>query len=230
MDTLVRNRHLPHWDVPGATYFITCCLAGSIPAKGLLDIANYRHELDRQDRPAGTTPEEWEYQCKKLVFGRTDHWLDIEPASRYLANPRSAKIVVDSIFHFADERYALLACVVMPSHFHWVFQPLDTWTQSLGPGAGRRPPRERVMHSLKTYTGWECNQVFVREGPFWQDESYDHCVRDEEELDRIIGYVEQNPVKAGLVADANGWTFSSSRLREPFGIRYGETIRKEHRM
>lgn len=228
MNTLIRQRRLPHWDVPGATYFVTSCLAGSIPAKGLLDIANYRRELERRHPPADATPADWDYQREKLTFGRTDQWLDSEPAVRHLADPRLAQVVVDSMLHFADERYELLAYVVMPSHFHWAFRPLDAWVDSLGPTTEKRPPRERVMHSLKTYTARECNQLLAHQGSFWQRESYDHCVRDEDELYRIIHYVEQNPVKAGLVADADGWAFSSARLRTQLGIRCGEPIRKGH--
>jgi hypothetical protein len=33
-------------------------------------------------------------------------------------------------------------------------------------------------------------------------ESYDRAVRDDRESDRIKGYIENNPVKAGLVANA----------------------------
>jgi hypothetical protein len=42
---LFRRRHLPHWDVPGAAYFVTGCLEGSIPAQGVLDIQQYRANL-----------------------------------------------------------------------------------------------------------------------------------------------------------------------------------------
>jgi putative transposase len=230
MNTLVRRRHLPHWDVPGAIYFITSCLADSIPARGLLDVANYRRELEQRERPSDMAAAEWKHHRDKLIFGRADHWLDSEPAVRHLADSQLAQLVVNAMLHFAGERYELLAYVVMPSHFHWVFQPSDPWAQSLGPSAQERPPRERIMHSLKTYTAWECNQLLMRKGTFWQDESFDHCVRDDEELYRIIEYVEQNPVKAGLATDTDDWEFSSSRLRERFGIQYGASIRKEHLM
>ena len=33
MQSLFRRRRLPHWDIPDATYFITGCLADSIPAE-----------------------------------------------------------------------------------------------------------------------------------------------------------------------------------------------------
>jgi type I restriction enzyme R subunit len=224
MDTLVRHRRLPHWDVPGATYFITSCLADSIPAKGLLDIASFRHALDNRERPGEMAPELWRYHRDKLTFGRTDRWLDSDPAVRHLADRRLAQVVVDAMFHFAGERYDLLAYVVMPSHIHWVFQPTEAWVRTLGPTCESRTPRERIMHSLKTRTARACNHLLALSGAFWQGESYDHWVRDEDELYRIIASVEQNPVKAGLVADPDGWAFSSARLRAQFGIPFGEAI------
>ena len=46
--------------------------------------------------------------------------------------------------------------------------------------------------------------------PFWQAESYDHSVRDDRESDRIKAYIENNPVKAGLVANAEDRLWSST--------------------
>lgn len=48
---------------------------------------------------------------------------------------------------------------------------------------------------------------------FWQDDSYDHVVRDDQELLRIVEYVEQNPVKAGLALRAEAWRWSSAADR-----------------
>jgi REP element-mobilizing transposase RayT len=38
-------------------------------------------------------------------------------------------------------------------------------------------------------------------------------MRDEEHLERTIGYVEQNPVKASLVDSVEKWPWSSARFR-----------------
>ncbi len=129
---------------------------------------------------------------------------------------------MSAMFHFADERYELLAFAVMPSHLHWVFQPLAAWVESLGDSGARHTPRERIMHTLKTHTALACNRLPGRTGPFWQDESFEHFVRDEEELHRIISYVERNPVKAGLTTEADEWPFSSAELRSRHGIVYGD--------
>ena len=47
--------------------------------------------------------------------------------------------------------------------------------------------------------------------PFWQDESYDRLVRDGEEFQRIVRYIETNPVNAGLVAMPEEFPWSSAR-------------------
>jgi hypothetical protein len=47
--------------------------------------------------------------------------------------------------------------------------------------------------------------------PFWRGESYDRWVRSEEEWNRIAGYIEQNPVKAGLVPTPEAYPCSSAQ-------------------
>ena len=125
---------------------------------------------------------------------RLDAWADREPAVRWLERTDLAAIVQDSFLHFAGERYDLLAFVVMPSHFHWVFRPRDKWIAAMTPIQRQRSPREQVMHTIKKWTARRCNELLDRHGPFWQAESYDHWVRDADELERIIRYVENNPV------------------------------------
>jgi len=67
------------------------------------------------------------------------------------------------------------------------------------------------MHSLKGFTATQANRVLRRKGEFWGHESYDHFVRNENELGRIIRYVLNNPVKAGLAARWQDWPWSYSR-------------------
>lgn len=221
---LVRRRDLPHWDVPGAAYFVTTCQAGSIPAKGLLELARFREELRQQPKPAHRTPQEWKVDCWKRGFVRLEDWLDKQPARRDLEDPVLAKIVVHSFFHFAGERYDLWAFVVMPSHLHWVFQPRPDWVGTLT--GDPRTPRERITYSLNRFTGTRCNRVLNARGAFWQKESYDHWVRDAEELERIIRYIEENPVKAGLVQVPEEWPFSSAFMRKQRGAAWGVPLTK----
>lgn len=224
---VVRRRDLPHWDVPGAPYFVTTCLEGSIPAQGLLDLARYHDAVYRRPRPNDMKQDAWSIHCWKQVFVRLEHWLDEKPACRYLEDPALASEVVNSIFHFGGERYDLLAYVVMPSHLHWLFQPLDSWVETFADD--RRTPRQRIVYSMNRFTATACNRLLGRKGRFWQKESYDHWVRDAGELDRIIRYIEENPVKAGLVASPEEWRFSSAWLRKQTRTEWGEALTVGHR-
>lgn len=79
--------------------------------------------------------------------------------------------------------------------------------------ADNRSPLSSIMHSLKSYTANQANELLGRSGPFWQKESYDHWVRDDDELERIVLYINANPVKAGLVGAPHEWFFSSAHDR-----------------
>ncbi len=131
MPEMFRRRHLPHWDVPGATYFVTACLADSIPAQGLLNIRNLERQLWAR-RLEHASDSEHDALWKQLFVER-ERWLDHNPAVSYLRRPELATIVADALKHFDKERYELIAWVVMPSHFHWLFRPLDKWAASLRP-------------------------------------------------------------------------------------------------
>jgi len=157
-----------------------------------------------------------------------------------LADSRLADEVRKSLYYFAESRYDLLAYVVMPSHFHWVFHPRREWYEAVCgvgfqpaasadrleayPTKRRRMPREIIMHSIRRYTANVCNSLLGRSGAFWQTESYDHVVRNDEELWRIIDYVERNPCTASLVSDRSEWRWSSARDRSRRGVHPGEPL------
>ncbi len=70
-----------------------------------------------------------------------------------------------------------------------------------------------ITRWLKGSTARQANLILGRTGEvFWQDESFDHRVRDEAGLERIARYVEHNPVSAGLSASPGDWQWSSAAL------------------
>jgi REP element-mobilizing transposase RayT len=96
-------------------------------------------------------------------------------------------------------RYRLHSFVVMPNHVHLMVTA--------------HAPLARWLGSLKGFTAHAANQILGLTGrPFWQDESFDHVVRSERELERIRAYIEENPVRAGLAAAAREFPWSSASL------------------
>jgi len=84
-----------------------------------------------------------------------------------------------------------------------------------------------VMLVIKSASARRANRLLERIGQrFWQDESFDHWVRDDRERRRIIRYIEANPVEAGLVAAPEDWRWSSARARPA----HDESVRQDRPM
>ncbi len=225
---IFRRRNLPHIDVEGKAFFVTASLEGSIQAAGLQRIRAYRDSLASRPCPANFSKSDWELHKHKLVFKFVDAILDGESPVRHLGDSRLAEIVQNAFLHFAGERYQLFAFVVMPSHHHWLFLPKPDWAERHAAQqknkARPRTPRESISHSIQSFTGTQCNRMLGKSGAFWQTETFDHYARDEAELMRIIVYIEQNPVVAGLTSRAEDYRWSSAHMRAKLGIRAGEPI------
>ena len=205
MDGSFRRRNLPHVDIPGGTYFITFCLAGSLPSVGYASIASRWRERALQPPPAGVSVPLWRHECAAAAFLEVDSLLDSASAARWLADPRLSEVVESCLRHWDGVRYRVVAYVIMPSHCHFV---IDTAEYEDGPRDGS--VRASIMHSIKRHSAQQCNRLLGRRGAFWQAESYDRVVRDVDELERIVSYVEWNPVKAGLCERPDRWPFSSA--------------------
>jgi hypothetical protein len=64
-----------------------------------------------------------------------------------------------------------------------------------------------ILHSWKSFSAKEANKALSRSGVFWQEESYDHLIRDEDDFRHALTYVLDNPEKAGL----KGWKWVGSK-------------------
>jgi|ERR1041385_8412170 G:T/U-mismatch repair DNA glycosylase len=64
--------------------------------------------------------------------------------------------------------------------------------------------------SIKGFTARQANLILNRTGtPCWQQESYDRRVRDRAGREKIVRYIEKNPVAAGLAQSPDTWRWSS---------------------
>jgi putative transposase len=135
------------------------------------------------------------------AFVWMDRYLDTtKHGPQFLQDPEIARVVVDTLGRGQEMGlYDLRAWVVMRNHVHVLFRPHD------------HVPN--VLQWLKGNTAREANRILGRTGvSFWQRESYDRWVRNEEEFQRIVRYIEHNPVRAGLVAEPGQYAWSSAGL------------------
>src|SRR3989442_1111965 len=134
------------------------------------------------------------------IFRAFDRVLDqAATGPRWLQDSRLAQLVVDALeFGETQQRlYKLDAYVVMANHVHVLLEP--------------EVPLAKITRAIKGFTSRRANEILGRSRlPFWQEESYDHWVRNETEFQRIIVYIERNPVSAGLVQKSEDWRWSSA--------------------
>ena len=186
--------YLPHLDNPKLIQFITFRLHDALPMQALKQIEEELKQIDAQPSQHVNLDAE---RRKRL-----EAYLDAGHGACYLRDERIARLIQDALCYFDGQHYRLLAWCIMPNHVHVVVEMLPGFALA------------QIMHSWKTYTARAANKLLHREGSFWQREYYDRYMRDERHLAGAIAYVEQNPVKAGLVARAEDWPFGSARLRK----------------
>ena len=74
-----------------------------------------------------------------------------------------------------------------------------------------------IVHSWKSFSAKQANRILGRIGPFWMRDYFDRYVRGEEHFMAAMEYIEQNPVKAGLVRSANDWRWGSASGKDAGG-------------
>lgn len=195
------KRHLPHQVPEDSPIFLTWNLKGAMPRAALKRLRHEREELNRQPLRAGESLRTRAIRFGKLLFARSDSVLDrAVDGPMDLKDPVAANIVEAAILFGVGDRYDLFAWCVMANHVHVLLTP--HWQLA------------EVTQGIKGFTAREINRTQgVRGRVFWMDESYDHWARDDDELLRIVGYIESNPVKAGLCQTPEEWPWSSARFR-----------------
>lgn len=172
--------YVPHFDQPGLVQSITFRLADSLP----------KHILESLKKGEDVSAD-----LEKRR--RIESYLDASYGECLLENSEIANLVQDALLYFNNERYRLIAWVIMPNHVHAIIDVFDGH------------PLDKIVHSWKSFTAFKANTLIGREGRFWYPDYFDRYIRDEKHLEIAVTYIEHNPVKAGLISDARTWPYSS---------------------
>jgi len=120
------------------------------------------------------------------------YFTDSNTSDRQELSDEERDIVFSSIKFLDGKKYDLEAAVVMPDHFHLLMSPLPK-------GKGVYSLSE-IFHSIKSFSSHQIDR-----GTLWQDENYDHLIRNEADYLEKFRYLVDNPVVAGLVEKAEDY-------------------------
>ncbi len=106
-----------------------------------------------------------------------------------LTQPVASSAVFTATDHYQFHlRWHVRLLLLMPDHLHMLASF----------------PRAEEMR--RTVTSWK-HFLSKQHGIAWQRDFFDHRIRSHESLDEKAHYIRQNPVRAGLVADAGTWPY-----------------------
>lgn len=192
-----QQRHLPHWQQTGATYFVTFRTADSISSDRLKQWKAARKQwlLDH--------PEPWddiESRYYRINFpSRLNTWLDKGYGACHFQHSE-CRSVLESVLNFKDgDDYYLGDYVIMPNHVHVLVRPLL--------GCQLSP----ILKSWKGVSSRRVNQFIGEKGTLWMPEAFDHIVRNRERLGKFSTYIRDNPIKAGL--DQGSYTLGKGKAQ-----------------
>lgn len=116
--------------------------------------------------------------------------LDREKQQRPLIDSAIAPALIDSArFYESKERWHITLFVLMPDHLHALLS------------FPRHESMSRVIGEWKHYHATKHNVL-------WQEGYFDHRLRDDERGEQLglkMDYIRNNPVVAGLCANAEDW-------------------------
>jgi putative transposase len=117
--------------------------------------------------------------------------------SEPFSNPRFAAIAVECLLEQRKKSTCQVEIYcVMPDHIHAIVTPAVDGASSLT--------------FINRFKGW-CGRRLRQEGwqgPLWQSRSYDHLIREDEDLVEIAAYILANPVRKGLSNEPDAYEWS----------------------
>ncbi len=130
---------------------------------------------------------------------------------RILTSECARSCLREAISHVRSQRpFENLAFVLLPDHLHCIW--------ALPEGDDDFPTRWRLIKSRFTrrYLHRGGRSVEVSSGAekerrrgVWQGRYWEHCIRDERDLERHRDYIHLNPVHHGYVEKPEDWAWSS---------------------
>lgn len=191
--------HLHPFDKP---CFITWRLKFTIPKSMQDNLSNYKEAYSKEIENGALDKQKFlrtNYQ-KRFFAAYDEEMHKLESYPDILQNDEYVS-ELKKIIHTQDkELYKLYCYCVMPNHVHVLLEPLQMHDGFI--------PLSKITQKLKGNSSYMINRLRNTSGSIWHKESYDHIVRSDDEFRRIIGYILNNPVKAGIVDNWREWKHS----------------------
>jgi primosomal protein N' len=118
-------------------------------------------------------------------------------------SPAAQGAALDACHHWHAKKIKCFIACVMPDHVHMLIQPLPIQER----GKEGVHSLAEILHSIKSFSAHAANKLMKRNGPLWQEESFDRMIRSESDLHEKWNYIWNNPRELGLVGPMEEYPF-----------------------
>jgi putative transposase len=95
-------------------------------------------------------------------------------------------------------RFRLSNFCIMPNHIHLLIEP------------GKGTNLSMIMHWIKTRSAKSWNFIHGSKNHLWGDRYFARAIKDPEDYDSVMHYIDHNPVTAGLALAPSEWKASGA--------------------
>jgi putative transposase len=229
------HRHyLPHFQLPGQTYFVTWCLKDAVHSKALRFYTQKLEILKTQMTGLGLVDTDFsmEIKCnsKRMAIHLHESEL-VKSKSPEIVNLKKEYCAVRQKYYktcdnlLAAKRYPLINLtkpenteVIISSLKYWEGTKINNYAFTIMSNHvhwvfvllekdkdGKAVYLQDLMQSVKRFSANGINKLENRQGSLWQKESFDTTIRNEKHLRNAVAYTLNNPVVAGLVSEWKLW-------------------------
>ncbi len=117
---------------------------------------------------------------------------------------------------YLKEQITVYAYCLMPNHFHFLLKvnelKVQTDNESKKLVTAKLSPLEKSFRDFFISYSKTINKTYIRAGSLFQYKFKRKLITDNAYLNNIVAYIHMNPVRAGLVNEAEDWSYSSYKL------------------
>jgi putative transposase len=178
---ITHRGYLPHMRQDGVIYFVTFRLDDSLPQEPARLWAQERDQWLLHHPPPHTLVQE--RILKSLWIMKVENALDQSLGSCVLRKAAIRNSLEHTLRHDDGRSYLLGEFVIMPNHVHILVRP------ELG------VELSDLLQAWKSISAHHANAILDRSGTLWQEEYFDHILRDIANWQKADQYIAENPCR-----------------------------------
>ena len=152
-----------------------------------------------------------EYRRVNIKGGTYFFTLVTYQRQRIFSIPQARHLLIEAIDHiYKFHPFQMHAYCILPDHVHFIWQLPENdadYSSRISLIKGRFSKHCVAQFGLPLPK--DTSRTRRRELTIWQRRFWEHCIRDEKDLNQHIDYIHYNPVKHGIVRQVRDWSSSS---------------------